>query len=135
MIAFQNQAFTRTEKDGTVTTFGCFGGSGGGAVSGPLGGRRHGLGVPDLPPGLPGGQQRQRAGLRVELDGSLMTRMIDTYGRRLEFGYDGNGRLATLSDGTGRSESFSYDAVGNKTGHVDSVGDPTGYAYDANTGA
>ena len=130
-IHYDNRTFTRTEKDGSVTTYKGFGAGGNSPTDGLYGSGAGSTSLTYRPVSRVDSNGNELT-YEWNFDGSLMTRMIDTYGRRLEFGYDGNGRLATLSDGTGRSESFSYDAVGNKTGHVDSVGDPTGYAYDAN---
>jgi RHS repeat-associated protein len=49
-----------------------------------------------------------------------------------EFGYDGSGRLATVSDGDGNVTSFEHDATGMPTAIVAPFGQRTALAVDAN---
>jgi YD repeat-containing protein len=53
-------------------------------------------------------------------------------GRTITFTNDGNGRIASLTDGAGRSASFSYTADGHLAQQTNVNGQTVGYQYDGN---
>lgn len=63
-------------------------------------------------------------------NGITLTRVIDPSGtRHLDFGYDGQGRLTSVTDHTGRSVGYGYDALDNLTVMTDTRGLTWSYVY------
>ena len=61
-----------------------------------------------------------------------MVAQEDRNGNRMEFGYDANDRLATVTDTLGRDVQFEYDANDRITEITDFIGRAVSYSYDAN---
>ncbi|MBI5558770.1 MAG: RHS repeat protein, partial [Deltaproteobacteria bacterium] len=59
----------------------------------------------------------------------VLASVEDNYGRRLEFTYDGNGHLATLTTPAG-DYTYSYDSQGNLTGMTNPDATTRSYLYE-----
>lgn len=58
---------------------------------------------------------RDRAGNRhdYQYQGGLLSKVVDEFGREIDFGYDGLGRLEAVTDFSGREVRFTHDAAGD----------------------
>lgn len=66
-------------------------------------------------------------------NGVTLTRVTGPTGQRwLDFSYDTQGRLSTVTDHAGRQVSYSYDANDNLITVTDTRGNTWGYSYNAN---
>ena len=70
--------------------------------------------------------------LEFRYTGDLMTRVVDTVNRNIEFSYDANGRIAGILDPIGRTVTFTYDLNGNLKSSKNLDGKYTYYTYDPN---
>jgi len=75
--------------------------------------------------------QGHRFEYEYDLQGRLTQISADQGTRYLDLGYDGVGRIITVSDYSGRQITYTYDANGDLVSSTDLLGNVWQYAYDS----